>query len=90
MLRLGVETGIGIGLATAVFFVTIWLGYAEAQLTGQSITFLGIDIFQVTNGNEIANNANMTWIGFVITGICIIMAETYRSARMKRRAKSAT
>lgn len=89
LLRLGIETVIGLGLSSLIFFIVIWLGYSDAQTTGQPITFAGVDIFQVTNGNGLANNEHMTWLGIVITGGCIVMAETYRSARKKRHEKSA-
>ncbi|EPE63348.1 hypothetical protein L479_00208 [Exiguobacterium sp. S17] len=89
MLRLGIETVIGIGLSTVIFFTVIWLGYSDAQTTGDPITFANIEIFRVTNENEIANNENMTWIGIVITGACIALVETYRSLRKNRYTKTA-
>lgn len=89
ILRFGMGIMIGIGISTIIFFTLIWLGYSEAQATGQSITFAGIEIYRITNGNEIANNANMTWLGIVITGSWIIVVEICRSLRMKRRLKSA-
>lgn len=88
ILRLGLETIIGIGISTFLFFMLIWLGYSDAQTTGDPITFLTIEIFSVKNGNELANNENMTWLGIVITGTCIALAETYRSLRKNRRAKT--
>lgn len=90
ILRFSIGIMIGIGISTITFFTLIWLGYSEAQATGQPITFSGIEIYRITNGNEIANNANMTWIGIVITGICIALTETYRYVKRNRYAKTAT
>lgn len=89
ILRLGIGMMIGIGISTIIFFTLIWLSYLDAQATGQPITFAGIEIYRIANGEEIANNANMTWLGVMITGIWTIVIEVYRSLRLKRRLKSA-
>lgn len=88
LLGLGVGTTIGMAIATMLFSTLIWLGYSDAQTTGQPVTFAGIDIYRIADGYGIPNHTNMTWLGIVITGSWIVLVEMLRSIRGRRRLKT--